>query len=135
MQQVWGSLKRALSITEVNRTLLLLLITLVIYIVNPFFYTAANLRLIMIWGSIFSLMVLGQMLYLIPGGMDLAFGGVICIVNILAAILIKNFHVNTWLAVIVGPCAGLPHRPRQRGCSPTTSLRHSATSCRSSSSR
>jgi ribose/xylose/arabinose/galactoside ABC-type transport system permease subunit len=101
MQQVWGVVKRALSITEVNRTLLLLLITLVIYIVNPFFYTAANLRLIMIWGSIFSLMVLGQMLYLVAGGMDLAFGGVICIANVLAAILMKNYHVNVWLAVII----------------------------------
>jgi ribose/xylose/arabinose/galactoside ABC-type transport system permease subunit len=101
MQQAWSVVKRALSITEVNRTLLLLLITLVIYIVNPFFYTAANLRLIMIWGSIFSLMVLGQMLYLISGGMDLAFGGVICITNILAAILMKTYHVNTWLAVVI----------------------------------
>jgi ribose transport system permease protein len=101
MQQAWTVVKKALSITEVNRTLLLLLITLAIYIVNPFFYTGPNLRLIMIWGSIYSLMVLGQMLYLIAGGMDLAFGGVICIVNVLAAILIKNYHVNTWLAVIM----------------------------------
>ena len=107
MQQVSSVVKRVLSITEVNRTLLLLLITLVIYIVNPFFYTAANLRLIMIWGSIFSLMVLGQMLYLISGGMDLAFGGVICIANIMAAILIKTYRVNTWLAVIVVLALGL----------------------------
>ncbi len=107
MQQVWGAIKRALSITEVNRTLLLLLITLVIYIVNPFFYTAANLRLIMIWGSIFSLMVLGQMLYLIAGGMDLGFGGVICIVNILVAILMKTYHVNTWLAILTVLALGL----------------------------
>ncbi|HVO38286.1 MAG TPA: ABC transporter permease [Spirochaetia bacterium] len=101
MHTVWDAVKRTLAITEVNRTILLLLITLVIYLVNPFFYTKPNLKLIMVWGSIFSLMVLGQMLYLIPGGMDLAFGGVICIVNILAAILIKNFHVNTYLAVIM----------------------------------
>ena len=107
MQQVWGAVKRALSITEVNRTILLLLITLAIYIVNPFFYTSANLRLILIWGSIFSLMVLGQMLYLIAGGMDLAFGGVICIANILAAILMKTYHVNTWLAVGIVLVVGL----------------------------
>ena len=107
MQRVWSIVKRALSITEINRTLLLLLITVAIYIVNPFFYTAANLRLIMIWGSIFSLMVLGQMLYLIAGGMDLAFGGVICIANILAAILMKTYHVNTWLAVIAVLALGL----------------------------
>ena len=107
MQHVWNAVKKALSITEVNRTLLLLLITLAIYIVNPFFYTGPNLRLIMIWGSIYSLMVLGQMLYLIAGGMDLAFGGVICIVNVLAAILIKNYHVNTWLSVIAVLVVGL----------------------------
>jgi ribose/xylose/arabinose/galactoside ABC-type transport system permease subunit len=61
----------------------------------------------MVWGSMFSLMVLGEMLYLIPGGMDLGFGGVICIVNILAAMFIKNFHINTWLAVISVLALGL----------------------------
>ncbi|MGA2478085.1 MAG: ABC transporter permease [Spirochaetia bacterium] len=99
MQQVWGTLKKTLSITEVNRTLLLIIISLVIFAINPFFYTLANLRLVVIWGSIYSLMALGQMLYLIPGGMDLSFGGVICISNVMAALLIKWAHLNTWLAV------------------------------------
>jgi ribose transport system permease protein len=99
MQQVWGALKKTLSITEVNRTLLLIIISLVIFAINPFFYTLANLRLVVIWGSIYSLMALGQMLYLIPGGMDLSFGGVICISNVMAALLIKWAHLNTWLAV------------------------------------
>jgi ribose transport system permease protein len=99
MQKVWGTLKKTLSITEVNRTLLLIIISLVIFAINPFFYTLANLRLVVIWGSIYSLMALGQMLYLIPGGMDLSFGGVICISNVMAALLIKWAHLNTWLAV------------------------------------
>ncbi len=107
VQPFLGFLKRTLSITEVNRTILLLLITLVIYLINPFFYTGANLRLIMIWGSIYSIMVLGEMLYLIPGGMDLAFGGVICIVNVLAALFLKNFHMNVWLAVGIVLVMGL----------------------------
>jgi ribose transport system permease protein len=99
MGKIGTAAKKILSITEVNRFLLLLALTFVIYLVNPFFYKPANIRLIVIWGSVFSLMVLGQMLYLIPGGIDLSFGGVICIVNVLAAIFMKTYGLPVWLAV------------------------------------
>jgi len=68
---------------------------------NPFFYNGANLKLISVWGSIYSLMVLGQLLYLLTGGMDLSFGGVICISNVFIAVLILHHGVNMWLAVII----------------------------------
>jgi ribose transport system permease protein len=104
-------LKKYLSITEVNRTILLLVITFVINIINPFFYTAANLRLIVLWGSVYSMMVLGQMFYLIPAGIDLSFGGVICISNVLAALLMKSYGVPVWLTASIilalGFCIGL----------------------------
>jgi ribose/xylose/arabinose/galactoside ABC-type transport system permease subunit len=95
-----GGLKKILSITEVNRTILLIVISFFIYLLNPFFYTGANLRLILIWGSIFSIMVLGAMLYLIPAGLDLSFGGVICICNVLAAKFIQDFGFPVWLSVL-----------------------------------
>jgi len=46
-------------------------------------------------------MVIGEMLYLIPGGFDLSFGGVICISNVLAAILILWYGFEIWLAVLI----------------------------------
>ncbi len=101
MQRASGLFRKVLSITEVNRTLLLLLLTFIIFIINPFFYTAANLKLIILWGSIFSLMVLGQMLYIIPSGIDLSFGGVICISNVLAALFMQKLGMNVWLAVFL----------------------------------
>jgi len=107
MRLTGNALKRFLSITEVNRTLLLLALTFIIYLVNPFFYKPANIRLIVIWGSVFSLMVLGQMLYLIPGGIDLSFGGVICIANVLAAIFMKTYGFPVWLAVSLVLVLGL----------------------------
>jgi ribose transport system permease protein len=99
MGQTGNAVKKFFSTTEVNRFLLLLVLTFIIYLVNPFFYKPANIRLIVIWGSVFSLMVLGQMLYLIPGGIDLSFGGVICIANVLAAIFMKTYGFPVWLAV------------------------------------
>jgi len=93
--------KRILSITEVNRTLLLIILSLVIYILNPFFYTGANFYLMATWGSVFALMVIGQMLYLIPGGIDLSLGGVICISNVLAALFVIKFGIPMWIAVII----------------------------------
>ncbi len=101
MRLTTGSLKKYLSITEVNRSILLIFLSFSIFIINPFFYTAANLRLIVVWGSIFSLMVLGEMLYLIPAGIDLSFGGVICISNVLVAILILWYGFEIWLAVLI----------------------------------
>jgi len=101
VQLITGSLKKYLSITEVNRSILLLFLSFSIFIINPFFYTPANLRLIVVWGSIFSLMVLGEMLYLIPAGIDLSFGGVICISNVLAAMLILRYSFEIWLAVLI----------------------------------
>ena len=101
MQLTMKSLTKYLSITEVNRALLLLVLSFGIYIVNPFFYTAANFRLIAVWGSIFSVMVLGEMLYLIPAGLDLSFGGVICISNVFAAILMLWYGFPVWLAVVI----------------------------------
>ena len=101
MRQTAGLFKKIISITEVNRTLLLIFLSFVIYIINPFFYTAANLKLIVVWGSIFSLMVLGELLYLIPAGLDLSFGGVICISNVLAALLILRYGLAIWQAVVI----------------------------------
>lgn len=95
------SFKKYLSITEVNRSILMVVLSFFIYIINPFFYTAANFGLIVVWGSIYSIMVLGEMLYLIPGALDLSFGGVICISNVLAAILIKWYGLQIWLAVLI----------------------------------
>ena len=101
MRLTTGSLKKYLSITEVNRSILMIVLSFFIYIVNPFFYSAVNFRLILVWGSIYSLMVIGEMLYLIPGGFDLSFGGVICISNVLAAILILWYGFEIWLAVLI----------------------------------
>ena len=96
-----NSFKRFLSISEVNRTILIIILSIIIYIINPFFYTPANFNLIAKWGSIFALMVLGQMLYLIPGGIDLSLGGVICISNVFAAVLILRYGLPIWLAVVI----------------------------------
>lgn len=96
-----NSFKRFLSISEVNRTILLIILSFVIYILNPFFYTAANFHLMATWGSVFALMVLGQMLYLIPGGIDLSLGGVICISNVLTALFIIKYGMPIWLAVLI----------------------------------
>jgi ribose transport system permease protein len=56
-------------------------------------------------------MVLGEMLYLIPAGLDLSFGGVICISNVIAAMLILRYGFEIWQAVlivlIIGAAIGL----------------------------
>jgi len=96
-----NTFKRFLSISEVNRTILIIVLTVVIYILNPFFYTPANFNLLALWGSVYAFMVMGEMLYLIPGGIDLSPGGVICISNVLMGVFVIWYGWPLWLAVIV----------------------------------
>ena len=96
-----NSFKKFFSISEVNRTIIIIILSVVIYILNPFFYTGANFKLIATWGSIYALMVLGQMLYLVPGGIDLSFGGVICISNVLVAMFVIWYGLPLWLSVLI----------------------------------
>jgi ribose transport system permease protein len=104
-------LARYLSLTEVNRLILLLCTALVINLVNPFFLSADNIGLIFVWGSFYSIMVIGEMLYLLVGAVDLSAGGVICLSNVLAAVLILWYKLEVWQAVlavlIIGFAIGL----------------------------
>jgi ribose transport system permease protein len=93
-------LVRYLSSTEVNRALMLIAIFVFTYVMNPFFFTPVNLDLILKWGAIYSIAVMGVMLYFLVGGMDLSCGGVICLSNVLAAILMKQ-GFGVWLSVLI----------------------------------
>lgn len=94
-------LVRYLSTTEVNRAIMLIAIFLFTYAINPFFFSGENLELIIKWGAIYSIAVMGAMLYFLVGGMDLSCGGIICISNVLAAILMKHYGFDVWLSVLI----------------------------------
>jgi len=90
-----------ISITEVNRFILLIFLSLFIYLLNPFFLSEANLGLMLVWGSIYAIMVIGVTLYLLVGALDLSFGGVITLSNVTAAILMLWYGYPVWLAVLI----------------------------------
>ena len=92
--------------TEANRAIMLVAIFVLTYALNPFFFSQENIELLLKWGAIYSIAVMGVMLYLLVGGMDLSCGGVICITNILAAILMKNFGVDPWFSIIAAIAIG-----------------------------
>jgi len=108
---VRAKLSSILSTTEVNRAVMLIAIFILTYILNPFFFSQANVELLLKWGAIYSIAIMGVMLYFLVGGIDLSCGGVICIANVLAAILMRDFGVSPWfsivIAVIVGAIIGL----------------------------
>ena len=95
-----------LHTTEVNRAVMLVSIFVLTYILNPFFLSEANIGLLLRWGAIYSIAIMGVMLYLLVGGIDLSCGGVICIANILVAILMKDYGVNMWLSVMIAVVFG-----------------------------
>lgn len=101
IQGLKSNLFKYLSITEVNRAILVLFMGVIINFVNPFFLSASNLWLILVWGSVYSLMVMGEMLYLLVGAIDLSCAGVICLSNVLAAALIMWYGFKVWQAVLI----------------------------------
>ncbi|MEM4311578.1 MAG: ABC transporter permease [Nitrososphaerales archaeon] len=101
MRRLNQNLLKYLSITEVNRFLLLIFLSIFIFALNPFFLSEANLGLVLVWGSIYAIMVMGATLYLLVGALDLSFGGVITLSNVLAAILMLWYGFPVWLAVLI----------------------------------
>ena len=101
-----AKLASALSTTEINRVIMLAAIFVLTYVLNPFFFSQANIELLLKWGAIYTIAVMGVMLYFLVGGMDLSCGGVICIANVLAAILMRDFGVSPWLSIIIAILVG-----------------------------
>ncbi|MEM2465563.1 MAG: ABC transporter permease [Candidatus Bathyarchaeia archaeon] len=106
-KSVSSLLHKYLSITEVNRSILTVCLCFIVNFLNPFFLTAENLRLILIWGSVYALSVMGEMFYLLVGAIDLSFGGVICLSNVLAAAFMKWYGLDVWLSVFLVLLIGL----------------------------
>ncbi len=91
----------ALERPEVNRLLILAAIAVALYYIAPRFFRLGNLELVLAWGSIFSIMALGEMLALLVGGFDLSVEGVVSLSSVLSAILMAWYGFPLWLAVLL----------------------------------
>lgn len=76
-------------------------------ILSPYFLTVENFRTMFMSFAINGIVVIAMTLALISGGIDLGVGAVMAFVGVVVGSLFLNFHMNIWLASLLGLVLGL----------------------------
>jgi ribose transport system permease protein len=92
--------KEILGRPEFSVLVVLLSLSLVTSALNPFFYSVANLQLILIYASIMILVGLGQMLVVIVGGFDMSVSALVMLSNVMVAAFYLWLKFPIWLAIV-----------------------------------
>lgn len=84
----------------------LFILCVIMAILSPNFLNANNLLNILQQISIVSIVAVGMTFCIILGGIDLSVGSVVAFTGLIMAGLMKNYNLNTWLAILAGLLAG-----------------------------
>lgn len=68
---------------------------------EQYFLTWANWKNILLQSATVATVALGQSLVLLTGNFDLSLGRVVCVTSCVGAVLMKNYGMNPWLAVVL----------------------------------
>jgi ribose transport system permease protein len=103
----WKSLKDALRRFESLRVLIsLLIVTAVMAFLSEDFFTASNLLLVVSNQSIIAVIVIGELLVLLTGGIDISVGSVFGLSGMIAAVLL-GLSVPAGWCILLGTLGGL----------------------------
>lgn len=97
-----GLLKKVTSFRELTIILIIFTIGCTLTIMSPHFLSISNFKAIALALSTDSIIVIGMTLVLISGGIDLSVGSVMGIAGIVTARLWQTYHMNVWVAAIIG---------------------------------
>lgn len=86
--------------------LMILILSLVMLVANPHFFTAGNLRAISLDMALVLILAIGMTVVITTGGIDLSIGGVLIFSSVMMSAAIKDFGLPTFLALLVGLFAG-----------------------------
>lgn len=70
-------------------------------LVPEYFLTWNNFTNILLQTSTVAIVAIGQALVITTGQFDLSLGQIVCVTSIIGAILMKNYGMNTWLALLI----------------------------------
>lgn len=78
------------------------LLGIVFSILAPeYFLTWNNMSNILLQTSTVAIVAIGQAVVLTTGQFDLSLGQIVCVTSVVGAILMKNYGMNTWLALLI----------------------------------
>jgi ribose transport system permease protein len=92
---------------EGTTILIILGLGAIMSVLSPYFLTAQNFRTMFMSFAINGMVVIAMTLALISGGIDLSVGAVMALVGVVVGTLFLQFHLNIWLAAIIGLALGL----------------------------
>lgn len=96
-QPLW---KRLTRFNELGVFIALILLCLVIYSINPVFFSLRNVLNVLRQISNTAIIAVGMAFVVITGGIDLSVGSVLCIGAVMCATL-TSLGMNAWLALII----------------------------------
>jgi ribose transport system permease protein len=103
----WKSLRDGLGRFESARVLIsLLIVTAAMAFLSENFFTVSNLTLVLSNQSIIGVIVIGELLVLLTGGIDISVGSVFGLSGMIAAVLLSQSVPALW-CILAGTAAGL----------------------------
>jgi ribose transport system permease protein len=103
----WTSLRDGLGRFESARVLIsLLIVTAAMAFISENFFTVSNLTLVLSNQSIIGVLVIGELLVLLTGGIDISVGSVFGLAGTIAAVLLSRSVPAPW-CILAGTASGL----------------------------
>lgn len=103
----WTSLRDGLGRFESARVLIsLLIVTAAMAFISENFFTVSNLTLVLSNQSIIGVLVIGELLVLLTGGIDISVGSVFGLAGTIAAVLLSRSVPALW-CILAGTASGL----------------------------
>ena len=99
--------RKAGGFREGTTILVILGLGAIMSVMSPYFLTIENFRTMFMSFAINGIVVIAMTLALISGGIDLGVGAVMALVGVVVGSLFLNFHMNIWLASLLGLVLGL----------------------------
>jgi len=94
------------AMNSLPRLMILLLLSLVLTFLSPYFLTKLNLINVVAMSSIPAIFALGEMLVVLTGNIDLSLGAIFSLGGVVVAALMKYLLVPVPIAILAGMAAG-----------------------------
>lgn len=110
-QQNSGLVVRLARIREAATVVLLVIIIAIVTAIEPRFFTAFNLRSILLWVPLLTVVAMGEMMVIIIRGIDVSVGSTLGFAGIVVGMIFRdypgfNIYIGTLLGILIGAVLG-----------------------------
>ena len=97
---------------EIGIVIFLVLVVIVATIFEPRFFSAFNLRSILLWVPLLTVVAMGEMMVIITRGIDVSVGAILALAGIIVGMIFRDFpgfniYLGTLLGILIGLLLGM----------------------------